>query len=39
MDTEIIEKIFQKKVDEHILSGFWISTILSFKSIWNKHDL
>ena len=28
-----------KKVSEHILSGFSMSTISSFKGIENKHDV
>ena len=27
------------KASEHILSGFFISTISSFRSIENKHDV
>ena len=49
-DTEyLVEKIngcinnhknlFTTKVNEHIPSGFSMSTILSFKSIQNKHDV
>ena len=30
---------YATKVSEHILSGFSMSTLLSFKSIKNKHDV
>ena len=33
------ENSFTTKVSEHIPSGFSMSTILSFKSIENKHDI
>ena len=33
------ENSFKVKVGEHIPSGFSMSTILSFKSIENKHDI
>ena len=33
------ENSFTTKVGEHILPSFWGSTILSFKSIENKHEL
>ena len=33
------ENLSATKVDEHIPSGFSISTISSFKSIQNKHDV
>ena len=35
----IPEKSSRTKLKEHILSGFSISTISSFKGIENKHDL
>ena len=40
MDVKIIpEKSSTTKVNEHIPSGFSMSTISSFKSIKNKHDV
>ena len=33
------ENSFTTKVDKHILSGFSMSTISSFKNIENKHDV
>ena len=32
------ENVSTKKVGEHMPSGFFMSTILSFKNIENKHD-
>ena len=33
------ENSFTTKLSDHIPSGFWMSTILSFKSLENKHDI
>ena len=33
------ENSFTTKVDKHVLSGFSMSTISSFKNIENKHDV
>ena len=35
---KINPKLSTKKVREHMPSGFFMSTILSFKNIENKHD-
>ena len=39
MDVKIILKFIHNKSSEHILSGFSMSTISSFRSIENKHDV
>ena len=35
----ILQSSFKAKVSEHIPSGFSVSTMSSFKSIENKHDV
>ena len=37
--TNKLENSFTTKLSEHIPSGFWMSTILSFKSLESKHDV
>ena len=37
--TNKLENSFTTKLSEHIPSGFWMSTILSFKSLESEHDV